>query len=160
MHCSTPALTPTGAAQRPRLQRRRRAQKALPTEGLPDALRRKETAQARLRELEVAQREGELIPAAEVQEAWLRIGTLWRTRMLAIPSKMAARLAAKKPAEIRALLDDEIRAAYRKSPIRPPDHARRGECVISFHDKVNGLADHRGAKRKGCNAERGPAATK
>ena len=60
--------------------------------------------------LEREKLEGALIPRADVAAAWSQIFTLIKTRMMAIPSKLALRLSqCKAPGETKALLDAEIR---------------------------------------------------
>lgn len=54
---------------------------------------------------------GELIPASDVQRAWIAIATAVRTRLLMIPTKVAPRVAGKAPAEVQSLLRAEINAA-------------------------------------------------
>jgi len=56
--------------------------------------RRKRAAEARLRELEVAEREGELIPGADGERIVVGLATAARQRMLAIPDKTALQHAA------------------------------------------------------------------
>jgi phage terminase Nu1 subunit (DNA packaging protein) len=55
---------------------------------------------------------GELVPAADIEAAWLAVAGTVRSRILLIPSKIAPRIAAlRTPAEAQALLQKEIHAA-------------------------------------------------
>ena len=55
---------------------------------------------------------GELLPANEVRAGWSQIVAQVKMRLLAIPSKIAARLAVTRTAaECKALVDVEIREA-------------------------------------------------
>jgi hypothetical protein len=76
-----------------------------------EARRRKETALAELRELELRQRRGELIEAADAVREWSSACAMVRTRLLALPDRVAASLAGKAEAEIREALTSEITAA-------------------------------------------------
>ena len=49
---------------------------------------RRERAQAQLAELELAQKEGLLVPAEQVQKQWVDAATIARTKVLGIPSKL------------------------------------------------------------------------
>jgi len=52
---------------------------------------------------------GELVPAAEVRETWVALVSVMRTRMLAIPARVASRvMMAKNIVEIAALIRNEI----------------------------------------------------
>jgi phage terminase Nu1 subunit (DNA packaging protein) len=63
-------------------------------------------------EIEAKTMAAELVPAADVQAAWLKIVGVVRSRILAIPTKLAARIIGlKTPAEAQALLKQEIDAA-------------------------------------------------
>jgi terminase small subunit / prophage DNA-packing protein len=65
---------------------------------------------ARAMRLKNESSEGALIPRSEVVATWSATFTLIRTRMLAIPSKLALRLSlARTPAECATLVDGEIR---------------------------------------------------
>jgi hypothetical protein len=63
-------------------------------EKFADAQRRKEIALADLRELELKERLGQLVSAAEVETRWSELCTMIRDAMLAVPTKIAGRLAA------------------------------------------------------------------
>ena len=52
---------------------------------------------------------GELVPAAEVRETWIALVSVMRTRMLAIPARVAARVMMQKTiVEVAALIRNEI----------------------------------------------------
>ena len=63
-------------------------------ETLEDAQRRKEVALANTRELEYAEKIGELVPVAEMEQAWANIGQVFRDSLLSLPEKIAPQLAA------------------------------------------------------------------
>jgi phage terminase Nu1 subunit (DNA packaging protein) len=63
-------------------------------------------------EVEARKLAGELVPAADIEAAWLAVAGTVRTRLLLIPAKTAPRIVAlKTPAEAQALLRKEINAA-------------------------------------------------
>ena len=63
-------------------------------------------------ELEARKLAGELVPAADIEAAWLGVAGTVRTRLLLIPAKTAPRIVAlKTAAEAQALLRKEINAA-------------------------------------------------
>jgi phage terminase Nu1 subunit (DNA packaging protein) len=63
-------------------------------------------------ELEIRRLAGELVPAADIEAAWLAVAGVVRSRLLLIPSKTAARVVAlKTPGEAQALLRKELNAA-------------------------------------------------
>ena len=63
-------------------------------------------------EVEARKLAGELVPAADIETAWLAVAGAVRSRLLAIPSRTAPRIVAlKTPAEAQALLRKEINAA-------------------------------------------------
>jgi hypothetical protein len=59
-----------------------------------EARRRKEFALARLREMEVAQKAGLLLPASDVRDKWVAILTAIKTAVLRMPDKLAPQMAA------------------------------------------------------------------
>ena len=65
-------------------------------------------AQANRAELEVAQLEGELMPASAMLSAWENNVVTCRARLLAIPTKLAAQLGGLEPAEREAAIRDAI----------------------------------------------------
>lgn len=67
---------------------------------------------ADIAEMEQSRLRGELLPANEVRAGWSQIVAQIKTRLLAIPSKIAARLAVMRTAaECKALVNAEIREA-------------------------------------------------
>jgi predicted transcriptional regulator len=77
-----------------------------------DAIRHKEIAQARLRQIEADTAAGLVVPIADVAKAVANEYAAVRAALLAMPSKLAHRLAAATtPDEAGALVDVEVRAA-------------------------------------------------
>ena len=68
----------------------------------------RETYEARLKELELEQKFGELVPLKTIVETNEKIASSMRTKLLALPSKMASVLEGLKPAEIQVQLEDMI----------------------------------------------------
>ena len=63
-------------------------------------------------ELEIRRLAGELVPAADIEAAWLTVASIVRSRLLLMPSKAAARVVAlKTPGEAQDLLRKELNAA-------------------------------------------------
>jgi len=83
---------------------------AAPGEALQAARRRKETALADLRELEVKRRRGELLDADDVAREWSTILRDVRAGVLAVTSRVRARLPHLTAEDVGAL-DDELRQA-------------------------------------------------
>ena len=80
--------------------------------GLIDARTRLTLARAKAEELKQRELDGELIPAEQIEEAWLMIASNTRTRILAIPRKLAPILApSRPPGEVEAILTAEVREA-------------------------------------------------
>lgn len=73
-----------------------------------EAQRRKEAALARLREIEVAREEGRVVAVEDAAEGWGRMVSAFRSRMIAIPSKLAPQLFGMSISEIQDRLKDEI----------------------------------------------------
>lgn len=71
---------------------------------LHEARRRAEIVRLRLAELDLARRRSELVDRAEALAEVERAYATVRTRLLALPARMAALVAPDRPAEIRALL--------------------------------------------------------
>ena len=70
---------------------------------------RKENALARLRELEVAERERRVIPADEVADAWTHVVAAVKSSVLRIPDNCAIAVAAvTEPREARLILAREV----------------------------------------------------
>lgn len=92
-------------------QRREDAEPAEGQESFADAQRRKEIAQANLKEMEERERRGELVDATEAAKAWEQAGSQINSEMLNIPDRVAMRLEGKNAREIREILMTEIRKA-------------------------------------------------
>jgi phage terminase Nu1 subunit (DNA packaging protein) len=56
-----------------------------------EARTRRETARARLEELKLAESEGRVLDAEQVEATWSRIIAVFRSLMLAIPTRLAPR---------------------------------------------------------------------
>ena len=93
----------------PKLSKADQAAKISTTE----ARRRKEVALAELREMEAAQRAGELLPAAGVRQTWAAGLAALKDRILILPDRLAARLAHRPESEVRAILRDELEECLR-----------------------------------------------
>jgi len=78
-----------------------------------EADRRKAVALAELRELEVRERRGELLEAAEVQKQWAAGLAALRDRLLSLPDRLGAVLAGRGELEARALLREALEEALR-----------------------------------------------
>jgi len=78
-----------------------------------EADRRKAVALAELRELELRQRRGELLEAAEVQKQWAAGLAALRDRLLALPDRLGAVLAGRGEGEVRAMLREALEEALR-----------------------------------------------
>jgi phage terminase Nu1 subunit (DNA packaging protein) len=75
-----------------------------------EAIRRKESANALMRQLEYEQKSGRLLPADEVEALWRGHITDARKRLLTVPSRVCARIAHLSRAEVE-VIDREIRDA-------------------------------------------------
>jgi len=78
-----------------------------------EADRRKAVALAELRELEVRQKRGELLDAAEVQKQWAAGLAALRDRLLSLPDRLGAVLAGRGEVEARAVLREALEEALR-----------------------------------------------
>ncbi len=78
-----------------------------------EADRRKAVALAELRELELRQKRGELLAVADVRREWAEGYAALRDRILALPDRLAARLAGRGEQEVRLLLRDELEECLR-----------------------------------------------
>ena len=78
-----------------------------------EAVRRRECANARLKQLEYEQRAGRLLPADEVQATWTAHLSDCRKRLLTIASRCGARLSHLTRAEVD-IIDREIRDALQE----------------------------------------------
>jgi hypothetical protein len=96
-------------------------------EKIEDAQARKERALADLRELELAERRGELVSLAEVNEQAFSTARSVRDAMLAIPDRTAAILAAESdPVKLHNALTVEIRKALGTTSTELSDLVRSG----------------------------------
>ncbi|MFM2042281.1 MAG: Achromobacter phage Mano [Pseudomonadota bacterium] len=76
------------------------------------ARRRLTAARARMAEIELQRAAGEVVPLADMEGAWFAAGRLTRDRLLSIPSRIAAELAAcQDPHEVSIRLEAELRLA-------------------------------------------------
>ena len=98
--------------KRRRLAKREAGKRRVPEpseEILPEAILRKESALADLRQLEVAEKQGELIPLSDASRQFALMAQLTRQKMGAIPNALCDQLAAyTDPGEVRAFLIREI----------------------------------------------------
>ena len=78
-----------------------------------EADRRKAVALAELRELELRQRRGELLEAAEVQKQWAAGLAALRDRLLSLPDRLGAVLAGRGEVEVRTTLREALEEALR-----------------------------------------------
>jgi hypothetical protein len=78
-----------------------------------EAVRRRECANARLKQLEYEQRAGRLLDAAEVENTWRAYLGDCRKRLLTVPSRCGARLSHLSRAEV-GIIDREIRDALQE----------------------------------------------
>lgn len=82
---------------------------AVTTPKLKDARERKENAEANLKEIELAERMGKLMPADQVISAVASAAVTLRTRLESLPDVLAPQLAAMTDEqEIRALMADQV----------------------------------------------------
>ena len=93
----------------PKLSKADQAAKISATE----ARRRKELALAEIREMERDKLRGALLPAAEVRKVWADRLAALKDRVLMLPDRLAARLANRPEAEVRAILRDELEECLR-----------------------------------------------
>lgn len=70
------------------------------------------SARARMAEIELQKVAGELVPVAAMQVEWFAAGKLTRERLMTIPARIAAEVAACQDVHVvKVKLEDEIRAA-------------------------------------------------
>lgn len=80
--------------------------------GITEQDARNKRAQADLRELQLAKLRGEIVSSRDVVAEWDRIQAIVKTKLLAVPSKLAVRgLACSSPAELQSLTESEIKEA-------------------------------------------------
>jgi len=98
--------------------------------GLTAARQRFVEAKARAAEQEQRKREGELIEASEVRQWQLSVITIIRTRLLALPTKLAGRLGmASTLIERHEILKSEVYTMLREL-------AASGDAVIAHHEEA------------------------
>jgi len=77
-----------------------------------EARRRKRVAEARLAELRTAREEGSLVPGDDLQRTLVHLAMATRSRILAVPSKLAQALAAaESPAEAHKIVEEGLTEA-------------------------------------------------
>lgn len=69
---------------------------------------RKLEAEARMKELEADEMEGQLVNASQVIEQWQNLIVRCRSKLLSIPSRLALELAGKEPPEIKLRLTEVV----------------------------------------------------
>ena len=70
---------------------------------------RLDRAKANLAELDLAQKEGRLVPASAIEKAWGSIATEIRTRLMSIPASTAPRITGKmSTVEIEAIIREQV----------------------------------------------------
>jgi len=81
-----------------------------------DALDRKRTADAQLAELKLARERGELVPAADVESAWLEVCDAVREALLGVPAELVAEgiVPAVREADADAVVRRALRALAEK----------------------------------------------
>jgi hypothetical protein len=88
------------------------ARRKLPDEQFVDAQRRKESALADLRELELAEKRGELLNASEVSTAIHELISTAKSKLLLLGDELGDRLAAESdPIRCREMVNAEVRSA-------------------------------------------------
>jgi hypothetical protein len=76
-----------------------------------DAILRKETAIANLRELELAEKRGDLVSRKEAEAAWENASVCLRDGILSVPDRIALQLEGRTAREIREMMMTELRRA-------------------------------------------------
>jgi hypothetical protein len=76
-----------------------------------DAILRKETAIANLRELELAEKRGDLVSRKEAESAWENASVCLRDGILSVPDRIALQLEGRTAREIREMMMTELRKA-------------------------------------------------
>jgi phage terminase Nu1 subunit (DNA packaging protein) len=94
----------------PRKRKSRETPRAIPLAKATEQRARLASAQADLAELRTAEKRGELLDAAEVERAWGGVLRTVRASMLAVPSRIGARLPHLTAADIDEI-DREVRDA-------------------------------------------------
>ena len=84
---------------------------AVDAETMAQAQRRKEIAQANLKELEESEKRGQLVDITAAAQAWHDAGTRLRDELMGIPDRVALKLEGKNARQIREVLMSEVRRA-------------------------------------------------
>lgn len=75
---------------------------------------RLDRAKANLAELDLAQKEGRLVPASAIEKAWGNVATEVRTRLMSIPASTAPRITGKmSTVEIEAIIREQVDEALK-----------------------------------------------
>jgi len=94
---------------------------------LAAARRRKALAEAESAELDLLHRQGTLVTVEGVEKRWNKIGANIKTKLFALPSRLAPVLVGKKPKQIEAIVRDEIeQVLFQLSGTKPPSRKRPG----------------------------------
>jgi phage terminase Nu1 subunit (DNA packaging protein) len=106
-----PLVDPVAAVAWIRARERRAAEERLRAAlaQTQDPLDRKRTAEAELREMDVARRKGDLVPRDEIERQWSQLASATREAMLAVPGMAVQLGVVDRPAELR--LEDLVRDA-------------------------------------------------
>mgnify|MGYP007059385631 CR=1 FL=1 len=67
--------------------------------------------QRKLKELELAAKNGSLVPVEQIGEAWSRVTAGWRQNLIGVPARIAPYLVGKNAVEIEGELSDALRTA-------------------------------------------------
>lgn len=109
--------------------------------GAPDYARERARfirARADLAEMEAEERRGAVIVAEDVEAAWIAVPALLRTRLLALPDRLAPRLHAEVgPAGVRDILRGAIREVLEElaeTDVRPERDEPETETDAAGHD--------------------------
>ena len=79
-------------------------------ESFAAARTRREIAQADLAEVKARETRGELVTVAEAERLWFGATRALRSRLMALPDVLAGRMVGRSRAELRKILDAELRA--------------------------------------------------
>ena len=91
---------------------------------LAEARARREAAQAEIREMELAQRRGELVPAKDIESHLANLFTQCRTRLLSIPARARQHDASLSGPQL-VLLERLLREALEDLAASPTEHSGR-----------------------------------
>ena len=108
----TPKGYPTGAVMRALQEAAKKDNRAPLPDG--DPRKRKVELENRLLEIKIAESEGKLIDAEQVEQEAQRVGAAIKNDILALPQSLAGRLAGQtEPARIADILDSSLRDCLR-----------------------------------------------